>query len=109
MKIIDYLQGESRHSIDVLRAIYKLSVSPEQSLSWKDVKEWLRQHNVYLSDGTFRKRRDELERLGLITKEKVDRLKFNVKITPKGLEVAIALEKFIADLAVIESEHNKKI
>jgi len=108
MDIIDYLQGEGRHAIDVLLAIYELSCKLEKTVGWKDVKEWFYQHGKILSDGTFRKRRDELEQLGLIRKESTDRLKFNFLITPKGAEVAIALEDLIAKLNAIENEQKPK-
>lgn len=110
MDLIDYLQGEGRHAIDVLLAIFKLSHKDIEckAVSWKDVKEWFHQHGKNLSDGTFRKRRDELEQLGLVKKESIDRMKFNFSITPKGVEVAIALENLIAKLNAIKNEQNPK-
>jgi hypothetical protein len=104
MDIIDYLQGESRHAIDVLLAIYELSSTPEKHVSWKEVKEWVKKHGKRLPDGTFRKRRDELEQLKLIRKISVDPLKFNVSITPKGVEVALALEDLVAKLNAVENK-----
>jgi repressor of nif and glnA expression len=104
MDIVDYLQGQFRHSIDVLLAIYELSSSPEKPVGWKQVREWFRQRGKRLPDGTFRKRRNELEQLKLVRKISVDPLKFNVAITPKGVEVARALEDLTSKLKAVENE-----
>jgi hypothetical protein len=110
MDLIDYLQGEGRHSIDVLLAIWDLSPADIECkpVTWKDVKEWFHQHGKNLSDATFRKRRDELEQLGLVRKESRDRFKFDVFITPKGAETATALKDLIAKLNIIQNEQNPK-
>ena len=55
---------------------------------WKDAKDFMRQHHLTLSDGTFRARMIEIEQLGLAKSERIDPLKKLYKITPEGIKIA---------------------
>ena len=55
---------------------------------WKDAKDFMRQHHLTLSDGTFRARMIEIEQLGLAKSERIDPLKKLYKITPTGKKIA---------------------
>jgi hypothetical protein len=73
---------EKDHSID---CILLLRMSRGK---WKDAKDFMRQHRLTLSDGTFRARMIEIEQLGLAKSERIDPLKKLYKITPQGNKVA---------------------
>lgn len=103
MEIVDYIQGKAKHSIDVLLAIRAMSIDGA-TVSWKHIKDWFRNHNKNISDGTYRARREELKELGLVEKEHIDPLKFSVKLTPLGVEVVHVIEAMIKKLEAIEKE-----
>jgi len=73
---------EKDHAID---CILLLHISRGK---WKDAKDFMREHHLTLSDGTFRARMIEIEQLGLAKSERIDPLKKLYKITPQGEEIA---------------------
>jgi len=96
MRLIDYFQGEKRHAIDLLLAIYELSVrNPDRAASWKDIKEWFRENKLRISTRSYWRRRDEMEDLGLIRKIPIGNRQYGVKITDKGRGVASIVREFI--------------
>jgi len=113
MKILNYIQGEGKHSIDVLLAIYAITVERLQKqelqdivISWKDIKEQVKSTGRTLSDGTYRDRRDELVDLGILEKVRTDPLKHNVKMTQRGLQIGEALQKFIDTMKEFDTPEN---
>jgi len=102
LKIVDYIQGKS-HSVDVLLAIHAIS-SNNGSVRWKDVKQWFKQQGKTISDSTFRDRRTELAEIGLVEKEPIDPLRFNTKMTPKGMKVAETIIDLITKLEEVEGD-----
>ena len=96
MDFKDYIQGKGKHSIDLLLAISEISKEKEQ-IAWKDVKEWFNKNGKNISDQTYRKRSDELEQLGLVTKEPMtsDPFKKVIKLTDKGLIYTALLRDFL--------------
>jgi len=73
---------EKDHAID---CILLLNISRGK---WKEAKDFMRQHRLTLSDGTFRARMIEIEHLGLAKSERIDPLKKLYKITPQGRKIA---------------------
>jgi hypothetical protein len=62
---------------------------------WKDAKDFMRENNLTLSDGTFRARMIEIESLGLAKSERIDPLKKYYVKTEFGEKVAkLLLELF---------------
>ena len=55
---------------------------------WKDAKDFMRDNNLTLSDGTFRARMIEIESLGLAKSERIDPLKKYYVKTEFGEKVA---------------------
>jgi hypothetical protein len=55
---------------------------------WKDAKDFMRDNNLTLSDGTFRARMIEIESLGLAKSERIDPLKKYYMKTEFGEKVA---------------------
>ncbi len=105
MEIVEYIQGKSKHSIDVLLAIHAMSIDGA-AVSWKHIKDWFRNHSKNIADGTYRARRRELEEMGLVEKEHIDSLKFSVKLTPLGVEVVHVMEEMIKKLESIENKES---
>ena len=83
---------EKDHAIDCLLL---LSVSRGK---WKDAKDFMRENNLTLSDGTFRARMIEIEGLGLAKSERIDPLKKYYLSTDLGEKVAKLLLKFFDEL-----------
>ncbi len=83
---------EKDHAIDCLLL---LSVSRGK---WKDAKDFMRENNLTLSDGTFRARMIEIEALGLAKSERIDPLKKFYLSTDLGEKVAKLLLKFFDEL-----------
>ncbi|MCW4006199.1 MAG: hypothetical protein NWF04_06350 [Candidatus Bathyarchaeota archaeon] len=79
---------EKDHAIDCLLL---LSVGRGK---WKEAKDFMRENNLTLSDGTFRARMLEIESLGLAKSERIDPLKKYYLSTPLGEKVAELLLKF---------------
>ena len=65
---------------------------------WKDAKDFMRENNLTLSDGTFRARMIEIESLGLAKSEKIDPLKKYYVKTELGGKVAKMLLDFFKEL-----------
>jgi hypothetical protein len=61
---------------------------------WKDAKDFMRENNLTLSDGTFRSRMIEIEDLGLAKSERIDPLKKYYVKTELGGKVAKLLLDF---------------
>lgn len=61
---------------------------------WKDAKDFMRENNLTLSDGTFRARMIEIESLGLAKSERIDPLKKYYLKTELGEKVAKLLLEF---------------
>ncbi len=73
---------EKDHAIDCILLLYI------NRGKWKDAKDFMRENNLTLSDGTFRARMIEIEQLGLAKSERIDPLKRYYLITPLGKKVA---------------------
>jgi hypothetical protein len=73
---------EKDHAIDCLLLLYI------NRGKWKDAKDFMRENNLTLSDGTFRARMIEIEDLGLAKSERIDPLKKYYMSTPFGEKVA---------------------
>jgi hypothetical protein len=65
---------------------------------WKDAKDFMRENNLTLSDGTFRARMIEIESLGLAKSERIDPLKKYYLKTELGEKVAKLLLGFFDEL-----------
>ncbi|MCW4003009.1 MAG: hypothetical protein NWE95_03735 [Candidatus Bathyarchaeota archaeon] len=65
---------------------------------WKDAKDFMRDNNLTLSDGTFRARMIEIESLGLAKSERIDPLKKYYVKTELGERVAKLLLEFFSEL-----------
>ena len=65
---------------------------------WKDAKDFMRDNNLTLSDGTFRARMIEIESLGLAKSERIDPLKKYYVKTEFGEKVAQLLLGFFDEL-----------
>jgi hypothetical protein len=65
---------------------------------WKDAKDFMRENNLTLSDGTFRARMIEIESLGLAKSERIDPLKKYYVKTEFGEKVANLLLDFFDQL-----------
>jgi hypothetical protein len=83
---------EKDHAIDCL-----LLLSLNRG-KWKDAKDFMRENNLTLSDGTFRARMIEIEELGLAKSERIDPLKKYYISTELGDKVAKLLLKFFDEL-----------
>ncbi len=83
---------EKDHAIDCLLLLY---ISRGK---WKDAKDFMRENNLTLSDGTFRSRMIEIEELGLAKSERIDPLKKYYLSTEFGDKVAKLLLKLFDDL-----------
>ena len=73
---------EKDHAIDCLLLLYM------DKGKWKDAKEFMRQNELTLSDGTFRARMIEIENLGLAKSGRIDPLKKYYLKTELGEKVA---------------------
>ena len=82
---------EKDHAIDCL---FLLHVSRGK---WKEAKDFMRNNNLTLSDGTFRSRMIEIEQLGLANSRRIDPLKKYYVITELGEKVAKFLLGFFED------------
>jgi hypothetical protein len=83
---------EKDHAIDCIMLLYI------NRGKWKDAKDFMRENNLTLSDGTFRARMIEIEGLGLAKSERIDPLKKYYLITPFGEKVAKLLLGFFGTL-----------
>ncbi len=83
---------EKDHAIDCLLL---LSIGRGK---WKDAKDFMRENNLTLSDGTFRSRMIEIEELGLAKSERIDPLKKYYLSTEFGEKIAKLLLKLFDDL-----------
>ena len=72
---------EKDHAIDCLFLLYM------GKGKWKDAKDFMHDHGLTLSDGTFRARMIEIEDLGLAKSTPIDPLKKFYTITDKGREI----------------------
>jgi hypothetical protein len=72
---------EKDHAIDCLFLLYM------GKGKWKDAKDFMHDHGLTLSDGTFRARMIEIEDLGLAKSTPIDPLKKFYTITEKGKEI----------------------
>jgi hypothetical protein len=83
---------EKDHSIDCLLLLHL------GRGKWKDAKDFMRENNLTLSDGTFRARMIEIEQLGLAKSERIDPLKKYYVQTELGEKVAKLLLEFFDHL-----------
>jgi DNA-binding HxlR family transcriptional regulator len=67
---------------------------------WKAAKDFMRENNLTLSDGTFRARMIEIEQLGLAKSKRIDPLKKYYVITELGEKVAKLLLGFFDEIDV---------
>jgi hypothetical protein len=65
---------------------------------WKDAKDFMKENDLTLSDGTFRARMIEIESLGLAKSERIDPLKKYYVKTELGEKVAKLLLGFFDEL-----------
>jgi hypothetical protein len=79
---------EKDHAIDCLMLLHL------GRGKWKDAKDFMRDNNLTLSDGTFRARMIEIESLGLAKSERIDPLKKYYVKTELGQKVANLLLEF---------------
>jgi hypothetical protein len=84
---------EKDHAIDCLLLLYI------NRGKWKAAKDFMRENNLTLSDGTFRARMIEIEGLGLAKSERIDPLKKYYLSTPLGEKVAKLLLGFFDELS----------
>jgi len=84
---------EKDHAIDCL---FLLHVNRGK---WKAAKDFMRENNLTLSDGTFRSRMIEIEQLGLAKSERIDPLKRYYVITDLGEKVAKLLLEFFDEFS----------
>jgi hypothetical protein len=73
---------EKDHAIDCLLLLHV------NRGKWKDAKDFMRENNLTLSDGTFRARMIEIEELGLAKSQRIDPLKKFYLQTEFGEKVA---------------------
>jgi hypothetical protein len=85
---------EKDHAIDCIMLLHL------NRGKWKDAKDFMRENNLTLSDGTFRARMIEIEDLGLAKSERIDPLKKLYKRTELGEKVAQLLLKFFDEVCV---------
>ena len=83
---------EKDHAIDCLFLLHM------NRGKWKQAKDFMRENNLTLSDGTFRSRMIEIESLGLAKSERIDPLKKYYLITDLGEKVANLLLGFFDEL-----------
>jgi hypothetical protein len=83
---------EKDHAIDCLMLLHL------GRGKWKDAKDFMRDNNLTLSDGTFRARMIEIEGLGLAKSERIDPLKKYYVQTELGEKVAKLLLEFFDNL-----------
>ncbi len=83
---------EKDHAIDCLMLLHV------GRGKWKDAKDFMRENNLTLSDGTFRARMIEIESLGLAKSERIDPLKKYYIKTELGEKVAKLLLSFFDEL-----------
>jgi hypothetical protein len=86
---------EKDHAIDCLLLLHLYKGK------WKDAKDFMRENNLTLSDGTFRARMIEIAGLGLAKGERIDPLKKYYLSTEFGEKVAKLLLGFFDE---VESE-----
>ncbi|MCW4044134.1 MAG: hypothetical protein NWE94_01285 [Candidatus Bathyarchaeota archaeon] len=79
---------EKDHAIDCMLLLYM------NRGKWKEAKDFMRENNLTLSDGTFRARMIEIEDMGLAKSERIDPLKRYYLITELGEKVAKLLLEF---------------
>jgi len=65
---------------------------------WKDAKDFMKDNNLTLSDGTFRARMIEIESLGLAKSDRIDPIKKYYVKTEMGEQVAKLLLDFFDEL-----------
>jgi len=85
---------EKDHAIDCIFLLYM------NRGKWKEAKEFMRENNLTLSDGTFRARMIEIEDLGLAKGKRIDPLKKYYVKTEFGEKVARLLLEFFGKLGV---------
>jgi len=85
---------EKDHAIDCILLLHM------KRGKWKEAKDFMRENNLTLSDGTFRSRMIEIESLGLAKSERIDPLKKYYLITELGEKVAKLLLEFFDTLEV---------
>ena len=85
---------EKDHAIDCIFLLHM------KRGKWKEAKDFMRENNLTLSDGTFRARMIEIEQLGLAKSERIDPLKKYYIITEFGEKVAKLLLGFFGEVDV---------
>jgi len=79
---------EKDHAIDCILLLYL------EKGRWKNAKAFMQEHNLTLSDGTFRSRMMEIEDLGLAKSVTIDPLKKYYVKTESGEKIAKLLLEF---------------
>jgi hypothetical protein len=83
---------EKDHAIDCIFLLHM------KRGKWKEAKDFMRQNNLTLSDGTFRSRMIEIQDLGLAKSERIDPLKRYYLKTEFGEKIAKLLLEFFDKL-----------
>jgi len=83
---------EKDHAIDCLLLLHT------GRGKWKDAKDFMKDNNLTLSDGTFRARMIEIESLGLAKSQRIDPLKKYYVKTALGEKIAQLLLGFFDEL-----------
>jgi len=83
---------EKDHAIDCIMLLHM------GKGKWKDAKDFMRENNLTLSDGTFRARMIEITELGLAKGERIDPLKKYYVKTELGEKIAKLLLEFFDKL-----------
>jgi hypothetical protein len=110
MDFVTYLQGEGKHGINVLLALYALTKKAEQEgkpklIGWNAVEKWIKENmNTSVTDGTYRNRINELLKMEFVEFHAIDKLRNRVALTPKGMKYAEMLAEFIEKIKTAESE-----
>ncbi len=85
---------EKDHAIDCLLLLYT------NRGRWKEAKTYMQKNSLTISDAAFRCRMNKFEALDLAKSEKIDPLKKQYLITPKGKKIAEQILEFFDNLTL---------
>jgi len=112
MDILTYIQGRTKCSLDIINALLEITREKQRkredtAISWKEVRTLFKQKNCNnretIADSTlyhmYRQCREELVELGLAALVPIDRVAANVRLTPRGIKIAVITSEFTSRLA----------
>jgi len=103
--LLNYLQGHS-HSIDVLLTSFYITDKNKSSIvGWMEIKEYLKNQGIYISDTAYKRRRNELVQLDLAELKPIDSYRNRIALTKKGVAVALLIIEFSEKLKDVEGLH----